>query len=340
MNVKEKIIEFSKSITIDDIGFCSAKPLFSLEKLLLNRKNNKNTTEFETPCIQKRLNPKNLMQSGKTVIIIIEKYPNYFKQIDDKNMRGTLSLCAIGEDYHIKVKNKLAKLCEMLEKNFNANSIMEVDTGPLLERALAVRANLGWIGKNNCFYSYKYGSFVFIGCIVTDMEFKVSDVESTKPLCSKCQKCIDNCPTNALSSNGINLKRCLAYNTVTKNNFNFDVLKNFGNNLYGCDICQLNCPYNSDIREYKTANIFEAEKINPKIEDILTMTKSQYQKKYKNTAIYWRGKNILKRNALIQVINSPDSEYKKNVIERILFKENNSYLKNFLFEALKKVDKE
>lgn len=333
-----EIKDYSKTIGIDDIGFGSARLFFNIENILVQNRKSGNYTEFETNSVIDRVYPSRSLESAKSIIVLIEKGKIYKPEIDDRNVRGIISICARGEDYHRILKRKLELLCNFIDKKYNKKSIYQVDTGPIVERAAAVRCNLGWIGKNNCFYDNNYGSFVFIGCIITELDLPVIDNNEFRSFCGTCKKCIDHCPANALTEEGIDIKKCISYNSVTKDNFNFAVMDKFSHTLYGCDVCQLVCPFNKT----RLNSDIELDMLNgsyyPLVEEVLNISTSVYKKKYQNTAIYWRGKKILMRNALIIIIGMDNQKYKMKIFDKILIAGANEYLKNFLLKALEIYD--
>ena len=311
MGIKSEIIEYSRKIFIDEIGFTSLKAFYDDEIILNERRNTGNYTEFEEEDIRKRIYPSEYFSGKSSAIVITEYYGSGHEHCDNLKNRGKLSISAQGMDYHKILKKKLNLLGDFIKKNYDIEYSSHVDTDPLLERSLAVRAGLGWIGKNTCFYSNKWGSFVFIGVLLIDEYLQYDDEKPFFSMCSNCNICIKNCPTGAIKETGyeIDIKKCISYNTVTKDNFNFDIAESMKNSFYGCDVCQISCPKNVEFSfNIKDYFIGEFEDNYPKISDVLERSNSQYKKIYKDSAIFWRGNKILKRNAILSLLNVDEKD--------------------------------
>lgn len=299
---KEKIIKIAKNIGINEVGFKSAANFEYLKKDLIERKEKGLLTNFEEENIDKRIYPEIELEDAKTFIVILEKYKN------DNNKY--ISKCSVGEDYHRVLNRKL----DILKEHIPGNCVSYVDTSPFLEREIARGAGLGFIGKNRNFISYKNGSFVFIGFILTDYDFNAND-DYQEQKCGNCTKCISKCPTGALDD-GYDPKKCLAY--ITQLKIIPDQYKGKIKSLYGCDICQDVCPYNKEVENLNIQN-----KFNEDLSFILNMNKKDFYKTYKNTSSGWRGKSILIRNAILLVINLKLKEYYKDVKKAL---ESDSYI--------------
>ena len=178
-------------------------------------------------------------------------------------------------------------ISNFLNKNGYISDIF-VDNNPLDEKLLAYNCGLGFFGKNNLLINKNLGSCFNIGVILTDL--KVQSDKICEYSCGKCNLCILNCPTKALNENGIlNQKKCLSYLTQKKN-LEINEEKNFNNCIYGCDKCINICPYN---------NIIKCDNVGINIDEFLNMSESEFKNKYKNSAVYWRGKKVLDRNIQI-----------------------------------------
>ena len=255
-------------------------------------------TPFVNYSSEQRINPKLTMPCAKSIIVIGYGYNKKILFKTDGLLRGNFSISAVGEDYHITLKRLLESLAEKISDKGKFEYKIFVDTGPLNERLLAYKANFGFIGKNQCLISEKFGSMFFIGYMITDLKLKPVKLLS-KEKCGQCKKCVEACPGKALSENGFNYRKCVSYLTQTNEKILSHEIKKIGKQLYGCDVCQLVCPYN---KIYGGEIKYIDEKM-PLIESILTMSNKKLCEKYKNTAAGWRA-SLLKRNALIALINS------------------------------------
>jgi epoxyqueuosine reductase len=165
--------------------------------------------------------------------------------LDDPNM-AYVSRYALGRDYHKLMRHRLARLAERISEEFGAFGYRAfVDSAPVLEKALARNAGLGWIGKNANLIDPKRGSWFFLGELYTDLPLPHDPVESGN-YCGTCTRCIDACPTGAIvGPNRIDARRCISYLTIELQGSIPEPLRALiGNRIYGCDDCQLVCPWN------------------------------------------------------------------------------------------------
>jgi epoxyqueuosine reductase len=192
---------------------------------------------------QKRTNPARLLPEVKSVIVIGINY--YRKQKAAAKGYGQIARYAYGRDYHKVIKNLLKKIAAFIEKNNpGSKNIICVDSGPIVEKYFAVKAGLGFIGKNTTLITPQYGSFVLLGEIITSLPLKKD--KPVKGTCGTCRRCIEACPTKALvAPYEMDARKCISYLTIEKKG---EIPKQFhksiGNNIFGCDICQEVCPYN------------------------------------------------------------------------------------------------
>ncbi|ONI38183.1 hypothetical protein AN639_08320 [Candidatus Epulonipiscium fishelsonii] len=217
-----------------------------------------------------------------------------FPYYDFKNNHNGFSIYAQRSDYHKVVHNYLNQIRYYLE----IDGECYVDNNNLPERYIATIAGIGFIGKNNMLITEKYGSFVFLGEIIFNKSLINLDQQDKllENKCNSCTICVDRCPTNALGQKNINI--CLSHLSQQKvlTPHEETLLKQY-KNIFGCDICQLCCPYNknvlpSPLKEFETINMDK----NPLI--FANMTNKYFKDNIKHTSAGWRGKNVIKRNAL------------------------------------------
>lgn len=193
---------------------------------------------------EKRLDPRLLVENAKSVVSVLLNYFPAERQTDPD--APVLSKYAYGTDYHFVMKEKLGKLLEFIQTEIElCQGRCFVDSAPVLDRAWAARAGLGWIGKNTNLISPEHGSFFFIGELIIDLELP----ENPKVVhnhCGNCTRCIDACPTKALVAPYVlDARRCISYQTIENHGEIDPVLKGkFENRVFGCDICQDVCPWN------------------------------------------------------------------------------------------------
>ena len=192
----------------------------------------------------KRLDPRLLVEGAKSVISLSFNYYPQEKQLDNT---FKIAKYAYGEDYHQVLKNKLKELLHFIETNIGEiNGRAFVDSAPVMERAWAQKSGLGWIGKNTLLLQKKKGSFHFLAELMIDLDLAY-DTSFNNNFCGNCTKCIDACPTNAISKEGyLKANQCISYLTIElKNEIPKEFQFKMNDWIFGCDICQDVCPWNS-----------------------------------------------------------------------------------------------
>jgi len=193
---------------------------------------------------EKRTDPTLLVEGARTVISLLYNYFTNKKQADPE--APVLSKYAYGIDYHFILKEKMKLLFDYIKTlHPGAAGRIFVDSAPVLDRAWARRAGLGWIGKNSNLISRAAGSFVFIGEIILNLELEYNQVPESD-FCGSCTRCIEACPTEAILDNRtIHSERCISYQTIeNKGGISSDMKAKLSNRVFGCDICQDVCPWN------------------------------------------------------------------------------------------------
>jgi len=249
---------------------------------------------------EKRADPGNVFPGAKSVIVAAVNYFAPFRHSAEPE-KGKISRYAWGDDYHIVVKDKLESLIKWLKDGFpEMKARAFVDTAPLLEKALAVRAGLGWIGKNANFITREFGSWVFLGVILTDLEI-AADEQFEDDHCGKCRRCIDACPTQAISSPYvIDSRRCISYATIELRGENLpsEITANQDGWLYGCDVCQDVCPWNKFEKPTKeTAFWPRMGETEISLNQVLEMNNEQYAERFRQSAVKRAKLSGLRRNA-------------------------------------------
>lgn len=288
MDEKKEILKYCNSIGLDTIGFMRCRRFNELEDYFIERKMKNIENEFEEKDIEKRINPFLYMKDGNTIISIA--FPYKYSEISCEE--NYFSAYTKGKDYHIVVKEYLKSICEFIGK-LGGKSVYFVDNNALPERFIASISGIGFIGKNNTLITKKYGSYVFLGEIITDLYIKEDEVEAGK--CGNCTACLNACPTKSFN----NSNNCLSYITQCKH-VEDKWFKMFEGRMFGCDTCQKVCPFNKDaknsnIEEFRPFNFMN----NIDLTEIIYLNNQIFRQKYSLTSCGWRGKNILSRNALI-----------------------------------------
>lgn len=310
-DLKTNIIRLSKEIGIDKIGFTTAEPFSHLKESLEEQKAAGHTTGFEHPHIEERLDPTLLFEQPRSIISIALAYPTRLSTKAEAvkgERRGSFARASWGTDYHDILQDKMTKLIAGIKELANDETELRfkpmVDTGELIDVAVAQRAGLGFIGKNGLLITEEFGSYVYLGEIITNIPFEPDTPKQSQ--CGDCQKCLDLCPTSALLGDGrMNGQVCLSYQTQTKGMMPLAYRKKIRTIIYGCDICQQVCPFNKglDIHHHPEMEA-DPESVTPLLTSLLTISNKEFKTKFGNLAGSWRGKKPLQRNAIIALANA------------------------------------
>jgi len=251
--------------------------------------------------LDKRTNPAKLFEGAKSAIIVLQNYFPEKELILPQNNR--IAKYAYGHDYHYVVKDKLNKLLDLIRKQTSIEGRAFADSAPIMERALARKAGLGWIGKHSLLINQEFGSFVFIGVLLVNIELPY-DLSFDQNLCGTCNKCIESCPTSAITEPKIvDARKCLSYHTIeNKSVIPENISKVNPGWIFGCDICQDVCPWNrraSANTEKKFEPLPELLDINE--ESLVNLSSSAFNKRYKKSPLSRAGlKGILRNIRSIQ----------------------------------------
>lgn len=310
MKLKDEIIAYSKEIGIDKIGFTSADPFLELKNRLYTQQNLNYQSGFEEKDIEKRTNPELLLQGAQSIISIALAYPSKLKDAPrstKQDRRGLFCRASWGMDYHHILRDRLNKLeAFIVEKLPEAKVKSMVDTGELSDRAVAERAGIGWSGKNCSIITPEFGSYVYLGEMITTIPFP-SD-QPIEDMCGTCNKCLEACPTGALIQGGqIDANQCIGFLTQTKGFLEDKYRSKIGNRVYGCDTCQMVCPHNKG-KDYHFHPEMEPdpEVVKPQLRSLLFIGNKEFKEKFGRIAGSWRGKKPIQRNAIIALAHYKD----------------------------------
>lgn len=313
-----------RKLGIEHYGFVKARRLEGSREYFLEREKRKLSTTFEESDADLRTDLTLGMPWVRTVISFA--IPYYYDSYISKG--AYFSLYSQGKDYHAVVRGILSEVSAVLSENGFRSEVF-CDDNALPERLIAHMAGTGAIGRNHMLITRKYGSYVFLGEILTDWETETDERDPEDALkhslCGECDICQRACPTSILQGEYYDTSRCMSYITQDKKVKDED-LDLFRGRLFGCDTCQRVCPLNK-FAERSHISLFHPLPYmrDPDLNEIMAMDNKTFIK-YRETSSGWRGKKLLKRNAMIALASKgmeireeyADTEYLKDIRGRLL----------------------
>ena len=248
---------------------------------------------------EKRADIRQMLPNAQSVVVVAM---NYRTDADwDAETMGEIARYARGDDYHDWMKARLRELLSWVKEVSGCEGLACVDTAPILEREWAQRAGVGWIGKNSLLMNRAFGSYVLLGELVLDIEL-APDEPHIEEYCGTCTRCIDACPTGAIiEPRVVDSNRCIAYHTIENRKLaNVKLRENFGDQVFGCDICQQVCPWNE---KAERDQIFsqEPEKWTrpqmPALHEWIDIAQSEFSARLKGSPIKRTKRRGMRRNA-------------------------------------------
>ena len=285
----------SKALGFDFCGISKADFLEDEARLLDSwlSKNYNGKMAYMANYFDKRLDPRLLVDGAKSVITVIL---NYFPEKEITEHQYKISKYAYGVDYHFVIKDKLKQLVYELKTQFgDFNARVFVDSAPVMDKVWAKKGGLGWIGKHSNLINRKIGSFFFIGEIICDIELNYDG--PIKDYCGTCTACIDACPTDAITEPYVvDGSKCISYLTIElKENIPTEFKDKMENWVFGCDICQDVCPWNSFATPHRTSEFLPNEKLK-ELKNWEEITQEIFAETFKNSAVKRTKLEGLKRN--------------------------------------------
>lgn len=336
----ESVSEIVKAHGIERFGFAElTRPMtmdFYLEWIA---KSQHGEMEYLRNHAEKKAYPQALLPKAKSAVAIAFQYLPHPEPLKQTHLvAARTALYSKGKDYHHWVGQKLFDICAALKLKFaDEDFVGFVDSGPVLERDLAKRAGLGWVGKNTCLIHPKFGSLFFLAEIYTSLD--LSKVQKVQPdHCGSCTRCIDICPTGALSERTLDARKCISYLTIeSKAVAPLDLRSKIGDWLFGCDLCQTVCPWN--LKFFKNEIAFEnreakREDLVLDLQFILSSSNKQLTKSFRDSSLSRASGNKLKRNAMIVAANKKLFELK----ELIKSYQTNAYFTELCEWTLRELD--
>ena len=303
--------KLGKEVGFDLVGITSAEPLVQAGQRLCQAIQSGHTAGMgyleRNPS--QRANPKGRFPWARGIICVGLNYnfvPPDPTPSPNPGAAKLISRYALGRDYHLVLSEKLRlfkdKLAQIVGRDFRSR--LAVDTFALMEKPLAQRAGLGWLGKNSLIINPQFGSWIFLAELLT--ELSLSPDEPMENQCDNCTACIDACPTGALSEPGIlDARKCLSYLTVEhKGDIPAAIIELVTKEdvcIFGCDICQEVCPFNRDRPQTKEPQFRgRAEIINLSLKELRSLTKPQFKKLFAQTPLARLSYHKLQQNLHLQ----------------------------------------
>ncbi|MCS7247592.1 MAG: tRNA epoxyqueuosine(34) reductase QueG [Anaerolineales bacterium] len=269
----------------------------------------------EPHAVYLRSNPAELLRSCQSVIVLAARYsapgpylPSLSRGKEERGAYGRVAAYAWGEDYHYVLRQRMEILVQRIQEKLGRSITYRcfTDSAPILERELAQRAGLGWIGKNTCLIHPRLGSFLFLAEIFTDLPLP-PDKPFLPDRCGTCQRCIQACPTQCILPNRtLDARRCISYLTIEhRTAIPVELRTLLGDWVFGCDICQQVCPWNRRISPAPSFPEFlpQTEREWLSLSDILSMSQVEFKQKFRHSPLLramWRG---LSRNSAVVLGN-------------------------------------
>lgn len=326
-DLSQKVKGIALALGADLVGICAARATPHSERLgAWLARGYAGKMDYLERSAAKRQDPEQLFEGARSMIVVGLMYESASAQPGpgEGGARGTISRYAMGDDYHEVLGDRLRALASGVEalvgKPFESR--VYVDTGPVLERVAAAYAGLGWVGKNTCLIHPELGSYLLLGVLVTELELEADAL--VDDLCGSCTACLDACPTDALVGPRLmNATRCIAYTTIEDPGPIPEALRAaHGELIYGCDICQEVCPWNSrrarkwpeDPLGLRARLEPRAHWAGPSLAWILELDEQAWQHATRASAMRRSKRRGLLRNALVAAGNSRDESLRPQIL--------------------------
>jgi epoxyqueuosine reductase len=260
--------------------------------------------------LARRSDPRTLWPEAKSAIVVAMNYgpdedPLAVTRLPEA---GAISVYARGRDYHDVIKGKLKELAAQVAKLTGSEVKVFVDTAPVMEKPLAMAAGIGWQGKHTNLVNREFGSWLFLGVILTSGEL-TADAPG-EDICGSCRACLDACPTDAFPAPyQLDARRCISYLTIEHDGFiDADLRPGIGNRIYGCDDCLAVCPWNKFAQAGREAKLAARAELNaPRLEDLAALDDTAFRTLFTASPVKRIGRDRFVRNVLIAIGNSGDA---------------------------------
>ena len=286
-DIKSFIIQEAQALGFENVGFAKADYVGMETENKLREwlsKNYHGSMSWMENYLEKRLDPRKLVEGCKTVICFTT---NYFNGIKTNTNEPHIAQYALGDDYHDVLKKKLKELYEKLTSKYpEITGRYFTDTAPILERFWAEKSGVGWVGKNTLLITRNLGSYVFLSEMLINVELEPD--KSHKNYCGTCSACIDKCPTNAfVEEKFLDSNKCISYLTIEyRDELSEKETRMLEQNIYGCDICQEVCPWNKFAKQTQIDEFLPRDLILSRtIEEWSKLSEDEFREIFRKSAV-------------------------------------------------------
>jgi len=314
--LSDSIKEWAERAGFDRVAIASTEAMPEAERATLERVRSgmlAGMDWFTEERARTGCRPSELLSGAASVIVLAKCYlpPEDRRLLPPEEPYGRIARYAWGEDYHDLLPRMIDELLERINRSRSTlpKTRALVDSGPLAEKALAVRSGMGWYGKSGLVITPDYGSWVFLSEVISDLKLKPD--RSVQRDCGDCHRCVDNCPTGALvSPYVVDARRCISYLTIEhRGAIPTELRQSMGNWIFGCDVCQEVCPHNRLVRPTEDP-VFAARKgvgPYPTLHSLLALDKDGFKRLFARNPILRARRRGLLRNVAVALGNSRDS---------------------------------
>ncbi|MEM9276943.1 MAG: tRNA epoxyqueuosine(34) reductase QueG [Pseudomonadota bacterium] len=284
------------------------------------RQNHHGTMQWMENTFERRKSPDSMWKEAKSAILLGMNYGPQSNPMETlaKTEKATISVYARNRDYHDVIKGKLKTLAGWVASQKETDVKVFVDTAPLMEKPLAEQAGLGWQGKHTNLVSREFGSWVFLGSILTDAELEPD--ESEPDHCGSCRACLDICPTNAFPAPyQLDARKCISYLTIEHAGpIPVQYRKALGNRIYGCDDCLAVCPWNKYAKQANETKLQARDDlVAPTLAELAQLDDARFRRKFSGSPIKRIGRDRFMRNVLTAIGNSGSAKLISPVLSHL-----------------------
>ena len=305
----QDVMDHCRELGFARAGICEARQTsYATELMHWLEAGRHGEMEYLNRNIALRIDPGKMLPGARSVICVADRYHDGTADKPLEAGRGRIARYARGGDYHAVMKKRLQTLCDTLRARFPDEMFRAcVDTAPVLEREHSARAGLGAIGKHTLLIEAGVGSYLLLGEVITTLQLDPSESAESVDPCGTCTRCIDACPTDAITPWSVDATKCISYLTIEhRGEIEERFHKPMGDWIFGCDICQEVCPHNQPTERTREAPVHEA--YTPKQEsfdllEILNWDENARREAFTRSSMKRAKLNMMKRNALIAAEN-------------------------------------